>query len=226
MLEIELYTGKLKFKDIEFTFVFDKKELRLIPPKGLKRDLYQERFMRKLKSGVYTLGNTLTIDDSILTGKCNENGHKIIFIIQEGSSIGCYNSVLTLEVVAYIECKFDREKIDRISFCGPEINYIYPVGQAFTYSINEKYWDNGIFSLKTNEFDDTTSEERVFFVEEKEVKVHFGIIREINFGLGETPLKFEATMMFEFEATDDYTFIYGLYYIAKNFIQFLCCFYP
>lgn len=29
-------------------------------------------------------------------------------------------------------------------------------------------------------------------------------------------------MMFEFEATDDYTFIYGLYYIAKNFIQFLC----
>lgn len=66
VLEIELYTGKLKFKDIEFTFVFDKKELRLIPPKGLKRDLYQERFMRKLKSGVYTLGNTLTIDDSIL----------------------------------------------------------------------------------------------------------------------------------------------------------------
>lgn len=41
VLEIELYTGKLKFKDIEFTFVFDKKELRLIPPKGLKRDLYQ-----------------------------------------------------------------------------------------------------------------------------------------------------------------------------------------
>ena len=31
-LEFELYTGKLKFKDIEFTFVFDKKELRLIPP--------------------------------------------------------------------------------------------------------------------------------------------------------------------------------------------------
>ncbi len=221
-LEIELYTGKLKFKDIEFTFVFDKKELRLIPPKELKRDLHEEWFMRELKSGVYTWGNAPTIDDPILTGKCNENGHKIIFILQEGSSIGCYNSVLTLKVVAYIECKFDRQKIDRISFCGPEINYIYPVGQAFTYSINEKYWDNGIFSLKTNQFNDTTSEERVFFVEGKEVRVHFGIIREIKFGLGETPLKFEATMMFEFEATDDYTFIYGLYYIAKNFIQFLC----
>lgn len=61
-----------------------------------------------------------------------------------------------------------------------------------------------------------------FFVEGKEVKVHFGITREMKFGLGETPLKFEATMMFEFEATDDNTFIYGLYYIAKKFIQFLC----
>ena len=221
-LEIELFTGKLKFKDIEFTFVFDKKELRLIPPKELKRDLYQEWFMRELTLGVYTWGNSPIIDDPILTGKCNENGHKIIFVLQEGSSIGYYNSVLTLEVVAYIECKFDREKIDRISFCGPEINYIYPVGQAFTYSINENYWNNGIFSLKTNEFDDTISEERVFLVEGKEVNVHFGITRVIKFKLGETPLKFEATMIFEFEATDDYTFIYGLYYIAKNFIQFLC----
>lgn len=32
-VELDLYTGKLTYKDIEFDFVFDKSELRLIPPK-------------------------------------------------------------------------------------------------------------------------------------------------------------------------------------------------
>ena len=48
-LEFELYTGKLKFKDIEFTFVFDKKELRLIPPN------VKVNFTVKWESGIQNL---------------------------------------------------------------------------------------------------------------------------------------------------------------------------
>ena len=36
-VEETLYTGSLMYRDIEFSFVFDKNELRLIPPK--KRDM-------------------------------------------------------------------------------------------------------------------------------------------------------------------------------------------
>lgn len=45
-LDLELYTGTLEYKDILFGFVFDKKELRLIPPKDKKRNIHQEWFMR------------------------------------------------------------------------------------------------------------------------------------------------------------------------------------
>lgn len=33
-IDLNLYTGKLTYKDIEFNFVFDKSELRLIPPQN------------------------------------------------------------------------------------------------------------------------------------------------------------------------------------------------
>ena len=51
-----LYTGQLTYKEIEFTFVFDRKELRLIPPKDNKQEIEEqwlgtlvECFFQKIK---------------------------------------------------------------------------------------------------------------------------------------------------------------------------------
>ena len=41
-------------------------------------------------------------------------------------------------------------------------------------------------------------------------------------GVQDTPLKLTSTMVFEFETTDNYAFIFRLYNIAKLFVQYLC----
>ena len=40
-----IYTGQLAYKEVDFTFVFDGKKLRLIPPKD-KRDVVNENWLR------------------------------------------------------------------------------------------------------------------------------------------------------------------------------------
>ena len=41
-------------------------------------------------------------------------------------------------------------------------------------------------------------------------------------GVQDTLLKLTSTMVFEFETTDNYAFIFRLYNIAKLFVQYLC----
>lgn len=40
--ELKLYTGNLRYKNIDFTFVFDKTELRMIPPKDKEYEIEWE----------------------------------------------------------------------------------------------------------------------------------------------------------------------------------------
>ena len=56
----------------------------------------------------------------------------------------------------------------------------------------------------------------------KIVKVTFGASRTLSSGVTETPLKLSSSLCFEFDSTEDYTFIYYLVLIAKRFIQYLC----
>ena len=44
-METDVYTGTLSLKNIEFTFVFDKQELRLIPPQDKKREVIESWFL-------------------------------------------------------------------------------------------------------------------------------------------------------------------------------------
>lgn len=46
-IEFDIYTGTLKYKEIEFSFVFDRKELRLIPPEDKYHDVHMW-FMKPL----------------------------------------------------------------------------------------------------------------------------------------------------------------------------------
>lgn len=221
--ELTTYTGKLQYKSINFSFVFDGQELRLIPPDDKKREIEMEWLMTPIGNGAYTLGSSLRIDEPFLIGKCNENGRKMIFLTQMGGNIGSYNSVLFVEVIAYIVCKYDRERIDRISFSSPEIDCIHPVNQAFECTMdNEGFANNGVFSITTLDFASTTTEKQVFEVDEKEVQVYFGVSRKMSTKIGEAPVSLNSAMLFEFEPTSDYSFIIRLWRIAREFIRFLC----
>lgn len=221
MEELDVYSGKLNYKDICFDFVYDKQELRLIPPTDKKREVSNWK-KKELFPGVYTMGDPLTIDSPYLEGIINETDQKVIFITRQGAFIGSYNSVLLIEVVAVILFSTEKKLISKIVFTGPEINVIHSVGNAFTLIYDEEQSQKGIISIQTAEYEKTTTEKRSFIVDDNEVAVHFGIGRRVSMGVQDTPLKLASTMVFEFEPTDKYEFIFRLYNIAKLFIQYLC----
>lgn len=213
-LELNVYTGTLTYKEIEFSFIFDGKELRLIPPK----DKCHEWFIKPLKGNAYTFDDSVYIEDNYLVGECNENWQKIIFL-PKNTNIGIYNSVLIVKIEAYIIQKFEEDFIDRLGFISQEIDCIYPTNQALEYP---EWTEDGIFSIKTKNFHNTTSYKQYFSVDGKDVHVYFGISRISSFKIGKPPLELHSEMFFEFKKTNDYAFILRLWRIAKCFIQYLC----
>ena len=221
-VELTTYTGKIQYRNVNFTFMFDGQELRLIPPDDKKHEIEMEWLMTPIGNGAYTFGNSLKMDEPFLIGRCNENGNKMVFLTQMGGSIGSYNSVLLVKVVAYIVCKYDRELIDRISFSSAEIDCIHPVNQAFKCTMdNDEFSNKGVFSITTLGFDSTTDKQK-FIVDGKEVQVYFGVSRKMSMKIGEAPVSLTSVMLFEFEPTSDYAFIMRLWRIAREFIRFLC----
>ena len=221
MEELNVYSGKVKYKDIYFDFVYDEKELRLIPPSDKKEEVIHWR-MHEFSKGCFTMGDHLTMEVPYLEGTINETGQSIVFISREGDTIGSYNSVLRVQVLAVILFSTNKKMIRRIAFTGPEINAIHSVGQAFSLVYEKEKSEKGIVSVQTTEYEKTTTDKNDFFVDDKTVSVHFSIGRRVSTGIQDTPLKLTSIMVFEFEPTEDYAFIYRLYNIAKQFIRYLC----
>ena len=221
--EYTLYTGKLTYRDIDFSFAFDKETLRLIPPDEKRHTIEWDWKMKPIANGAYTFADPLPVDVDYIVGRCNETGSKLVFIPKQGSRLSIRNYIVEIELAAYVICKYDRDTIDRVSFSCPEINYIHPVNQALCYSFNPDGFDKkGIVSLTTQDFDATTTENQVFYVDEKKITSYFGISRTVSSKISEPPLSLKSSLMFEFDATDDYSFILRLWKIARNFIRFLC----
>ena len=222
IIELDIYTGVLEYKGINFSFVFDKQELRLIPPKDKKKEIEHEWFMHKIGEGVYAGGDHPQMERPFLVGVCNEDGNKMVFITQEGTYIGRYNAVLRIEVIAFFVLKYGECSINKMCFLSPEINCIHSIGQSFCFEYDEDFIEKGIVQLRTNEFSAVTTKAEIFEYNSKIVKVTFGASRTLSSGVTETPLKLSSSLCFEFDSTEDYTFIYYLWLIAKRFIQYLC----
>mgnify|MGYP000861462597 CR=1 FL=1 len=216
MRDYDTYTGTINYKEIDFTFIFDKKKLKLIPPKEQKHEV-DMWFMEKIENGVYTLGNPIYVDE-IIYGIANETGKKIV-LIPAHKSIGRINSTLIIDIEFYIINKYDREKIDRIAIKGPEITHIFPT----TIALNKFDWEmNGKIGVSTKSFDETTTAKESFCMGDKELLIYFGISVSSTYKTGESPISLNSTMFIEFFPTDDYKFIVNLIKIAKQFIQYLC----
>lgn len=221
MDELKVYSGKLKYNNICFDFVYDYQELRLIPPTDKKEEVEHWK-MTELFKGCYTMDKTISMDVPYLEGTINETGQSIIFIMKQGASIGNYNAVLLVQVVAVVLFSTNKRMINRVAFTGPEINAIHSVGQAFSLVYEKEQSQKGIVSIQTTEYEKTTTQKCDFNVDDKKISVHFSIGRQVSAGVQDKPLRLTSIMVFEFESTDDYVFIFRLYNIAKLFIQYLC----
>ena len=100
--KLDLFTGTLDYKNIRFTFVFDRKELRLIPPEH-RKDYIEYTWIRKeIEPGAYTFAEPAYVEDDYLIGKCYETGCNIVFLPDKGKSLGFYNSVISISLRAYV----------------------------------------------------------------------------------------------------------------------------
>lgn len=221
--ELNLYTGTLLYRDINFTFAFDRKELRLIPPEDKAHIVEWDWQLKEIRPGVSTFADSIPVEEPFLIGECNETRFKIIFIPEQGCVLGFHNHVVRMPLAAYVLCKYNRETVDRVSFSCPEINYIHPVNQAISLTVpTEELIEKGTYTVSTRDFDATTTEKQSFSVDDKELAVYFGISRSVSTQIHEPPLRVDSSLMFELEATNDYRFIYRLWWIAREFIRFLC----
>ena len=216
------YTGKLKYRDIDFIFVFVGTELRLIPPADKESEIEWQWKMKSIGNGAYTFADPMPVDERYLTSHCNETNQRIVFLPAQGSTLSFNNTVVIIEIESFIVCKSNDDKFNRVTFSCPEMNYIHPINKAFTIKIPNEFAKEGVAYFNTQNFDLTTTDKQKFIVDEKEVQMYFGISRTISFKIDNPPLTLESVMFFEFDATNDYSFILRLWQIARDFIRFLC----
>ena len=223
MEDTRIYTGVTKYKDIDFTFVFNGENLRLIPTTENVRKVETEWLMTPIAKGTFIPNTDLKMEDSFLIGRCHENGKRIVFFTQKNANISSNNSVLIVQLIGYLECSIGKEKFGKISFLGPEINIIHPVNQSFDFSFNPSTVSrDGVFSITTKNFDITSTTPQEFEVDEKKVNVQFSVSRKFSTKILEPPILLESSMLFEFDETENYDFLVRLWFIAKEFISFLC----
>lgn len=217
------YTGWLEYKGVDFTYVFDGYELRLIPPRDKEFEIMRNWIMTPISSGVYTMGAPLTMDVPYIKGVCYETAGEIVFLTQVGRIICHQNSVLIIDILGYITYKTKISAIDRMSISSAAINCIHPIYEAYTASVD---WKNvskdGVISVTTNNFEDTTTPPQEFIVDDYNVKVFFTVRRSVSYQVDQPPLSLNSAIIFDFAPTENYTQIYRLWCIAKVFIQYLC----
>ena len=213
----DLVTGTITYKGVEFTFVFNREELRLIPPIE-KADEVGMWFRKEIQPGMYTMGDPVYVEEDFLTGKCNE-GHDIILFPVKGRTIGRINDVLIVGIFAYVWKRIGCSTINRIGFKSPEIDCIHPVKDAIA---STQWSETGEYKVETRPFSETTTEKQKFKVDGKDVMVNFGISMSAGGDFTKPPLSLQSEMYFEFEETNDYAFVFKLYRIANVFVQYLC----
>lgn len=216
MSEFDTYTGKIEYKEIEFTFIFDKKELKMIPPKEKYHevDLW---FKKEIAPGCYTFGDPVYIKNVII-GIANETGQKIMFM-PSYTSVRPINSTLVIDIEYYIICEYDMKMVDKIAIKGPELDHIFPTTCALKPF---DFGDDGEIGISTRPFPERTTEKEKFSIEGKEIFVYFGISVSGSYKTGESPINLSSTMFIEFPPTNDYEFIVKIVEISKQFIQYLC----
>ena len=109
-----VYTGFLEFEGEDYHFVFSGKTLGMISTSVESRNSMWKYGMKEISQGNYTWGEQPRVNQDVIIGKCNETNQRIIFLPRKGSYILHQNSVLFIDLEAYIICKYEKNTIDRI----------------------------------------------------------------------------------------------------------------
>lgn len=217
-MEKNYFTGSLIYKDIEFSYVFDKTEsIIYLTAKNNSLVTALELISHKdeIAKGVYISGTPKLIDVDYLEASCDQRMQRIIFFVN--GSFGMSNNVLNVHVYGYLIAN-DNNKFSRVGFECNEFNSIYPTNQAIN-KLKVDY-EEGTFELTANGFKETTSNKSSFKVDGKEVTAYFGISYNLNNGNIKPPINLSTTLFFEFDETENFEFLYQLVRIAHAYLSF------
>lgn len=81
--EFNMCSGTCKYKDINFTFIFNGEELQLVPPPDKRETILTKWLLTAIAPGAYTVRTPLTVDEPYLIGTCNETDSTFIFITKQ-----------------------------------------------------------------------------------------------------------------------------------------------
>lgn len=217
-----MQTGKLNMMGYEFFYTFDKKILYLIAKEDEKEEIINSWFLKKIDDGIYSYpGEPKYIEEDFLIGNVNETNEVITFLPNKSLRIFENNGKIIVPVSGFFYSNSMLPSISRIEFTCSELNYIFPLNQAFEISYDAME-HNGKISINTLDFEKTTTDKQIFEFKGEEVEVYFGINRIMSYTIDEPPLKLTSTMNFKFKETQDYSYVLEFNRIAKEFIQFLC----
>lgn len=213
-MELELYTGYLIYKDIQFSFSFFDDELRLIPPQN-KIDEISKWGLKEISKNHYTNGNPILIENEYLIGVINETGQRIVFFPKK-QPVGKYNEILRVGIYNYMI--LNNPSISSIDFYSKEINAIYPPSKNFSgYGKNQETGEITLYTKKLHSRDDNIK----FKYKGKEVSLYFSCERNVNILGGINPITINSFLSLTFEKTEDYSFVIDLYHIMESLLMFM-----
>lgn len=219
------YTGTLVYKEINFQFVFSENRLKLIPQEDSLVEIkrwYSLETEKEQMASYLTHSAILRVEVPYLTGHCFETNYLMVFFCK--NSLLRINSIfnprlLFVDIQAYIRLDTSEDQVNRISFRSTEISCIYKMSRAIE---NVEYEDLYEKSIKLRSPDETRTSKQSFYVDDRKVEASFDIYKQYSNMNNEQPITVYSTMLFFFNSTKDYEFIYRLYRLALVFIQYLC----
>lgn len=209
--------GTLNYKNIEFDFILEKNNLKLIPKNGYE-DKFQKTFRQELESGAYTDKDNY-LEENYLIGRKLENYQNIVMIpASKNITTSIFFDFLYIKI-QYIIYLNSQEPISKMSIYCKELNGIYDTRKAIEKNDFNK---NGEAEVKLKSFDKTQTDDFKFVIKDKEIKCNLNISKTLYGKITEYPVRIRSAITLNFEPMQDYSILSDLYIIIKKFIQYLC----
>lgn len=209
--------GTLIYKEIEFEFILNKRNLQLKPKEKFEKN-FTECFRQDLGNGAYTDKDNY-LEDEYLIGQRSDNYLYIIFIPDSKEiNTNIFTDVLNIRVkhIIYMD---KIVPIDKVYIYCKELNAIYDLRKSIE---KRGFNENGEAELVLKPFEQNQAEKFEFIYKEKKVECDFNISKKLYGKITEFPVQIRSQISLKFETTNNYTIISDLYDIVKKFIQFLC----
>lgn len=209
--------GILKYKDIEFDFILEDDNLKLIPINDYE-DKFQKTFREELANGAYTDKDNY-LEEKYLVGQRLENYQRIVMIPKSKKISTSFFSDFLYIKIQYIIYLDSQEPISRMSIYCKELNGIYDTRRSIERSNFNK---NGEAEVKLKSFDKTQTENFKFVIKDKEVDCNLNISKTLYGKITEYPVRIRSAINLNFEPIQDYSILPDIYNVIKKFIQYLC----